>query len=251
MYFKDFPQFLYDYKITTRSNNGVTATATCNLNGDIVNNVQIINGGSGYSSASITFSAPQITPGVTATARAVITDGVITAIVIINSGQGYTSPPEVSITPPGVIKTQTKYFLVSDITRNIRFRRDILANITVYDEYDIVEGDTPEIVAEKVYGNPEYHWVIMLANDIYDYTSDWPLEYNRLLEYIDYKYGDDADSVHHYVDASGYTVDSDYPGATSISNRQYEETANENKRRIKLISPLVINTVLNDFKDLI
>jgi hypothetical protein len=54
----------------------------------------------------------------------------------------------------------TKTSVVKDITRNIRFRKEILANITLYDEYDIVDGETPEIIAEKIYGNPEYHWII-------------------------------------------------------------------------------------------
>jgi hypothetical protein len=91
----------------------------------------------------------------------------------------------------------------------------------------------------------------MLTNDIYDYKSEWPLEYNRLQEYIEYKYGEDADADHHYIDSKGNTVDSDTAGATSVSNRQYEEMLNESKRRIKLISPNIINTILKDFKDLI
>jgi hypothetical protein len=69
---------------------------------------------------------------------------------------------------------KTKTSVVKDITRNIRFRRDVLANLTLYDEYDVVDGETPEIIAEKIYGNPEYHWIIMLANQKYDYLSDFP-----------------------------------------------------------------------------
>ena len=44
----------------------------------------------------------------------------------------------------------TKVSVVQDITRNIRFRRDVLANVSLYDEYDIIDGETPEIIAEKV-----------------------------------------------------------------------------------------------------
>ena len=52
---------------------------------------------------------------------------------------------------------ETKTSIVKDITRNIRFRKEVLENITLYDYVDVVDGDTPEIVAEKIYGNPEYH----------------------------------------------------------------------------------------------
>ena len=70
-------------------------------------------------------------------------------------------------------KTKTK--VVVDITRNIRFKQEILSNIALYDEYDIVDGETPEIISEKFYGTPEYHWVIMMANEKYDYRNDFPI----------------------------------------------------------------------------
>jgi hypothetical protein len=78
----------------------------------------------------------------------------------------------------------TKTAVVKDITRNIRFRKDILRNITMFDEYDIVDGETPEIIAEKFYGTPEYHWVVMLANDKYDYVSDFPMQETYLQNHI-------------------------------------------------------------------
>ena len=45
----------------------------------------------------------------------------------------------------------TKTTVVTDITRNVRFRKHILSNVTLYDEYDMLDGETPEIIAEKFY----------------------------------------------------------------------------------------------------
>jgi hypothetical protein len=141
-------------------------------------------------------------------------------------------------------------FLMTDITRNIRFRTEVLSNITVYDYYDIIDGETPEIISDKIYGTPEYHWVIMLANDLYDYRADFPLSYDALEQYITDKYGSNADSIHHWQDPTGqFVVDQTYSGATSVSNRQYEETLNETKRRIKIISPSLIQQVLMNYQD--
>ena len=67
----------------------------------------------------------------------------------------------------------TDYKVVTDITRNVRVRKQILENIALYDFYDIAEGETPEIVSEKIYGTPYYHWVIMLVNQRYDYVNDF------------------------------------------------------------------------------
>lgn len=249
MYFKDFPTILYDFDINAKKSEGTQATGIANLTGGGVGSVTITNPGSGYTSASVTFSEPE-NVGVTASAKAVVTNGVITNIIMLTNGTGYTLTPTVVITPPyGIVKKETKAFAMTDITRNIRFRRDILSQITVYDEYDIIDGETPEIIAEKVYGNAQYHWIVMLTNDIYDYKKDFPLTQLALDKFVSDKYGEDADAVRHYVNADGHIVNQDYVGATQVTNRQYEEAINESKRRIKLVSKDLIATILKNFKD--
>ena len=143
----------------------------------------------------------------------------------------------------------TKVIAVTDITENVRFRKEILSNIALYDEYDIIDGETPEIIAEKFYGSAQYHWIVMLANDIYDYRADFPLTQLQLERYVSDKYGDAADDIHHYENADGFIVNSTADDAVSVSNRQYEEVVNESKRRIKIISKDLISLVLKNFKD--
>jgi hypothetical protein len=92
----------------------------------------------------------------------------------------------------------TDYRVVTDITRNVRVRKQILENITLYDYYDIAEGETPEIISEKIYGTPYYHWVIMLVNQRYDYVNDFPLSQLELDSYINNKYGNKKYHVHDY-----------------------------------------------------
>ena len=249
MYFKDFPKVLYDFEINSKKSEGTQAAAIANLAAGGVGSVTITNPGSGYTSASVTFSEPD-NAGVTASAKVVISNGIITNIIMLSTGTGYTQTPTVVITAPyGIIKKENKAFAMTDITRNIRFRRDILANISVYDQYDIVDGETPEIIAEKVYGNAQYHWIVMLANDIYDYRADFPLTQIALEKFISDKYGVEADSTKHYVNAEGFVVNEDASGATPVSNRQYEEAINESKRRIKLISKDLVSVVLRNFKE--
>jgi hypothetical protein len=91
------------------------------------------------------------------------------------------------------------YRVITDVTRNVRLRKQILENIALYDTYDIVDGDTPEIISEKIYGTPLYHWVIMLVNQRYDYINDFPLTQRELDEFIERKYGENkAQQIHHY-----------------------------------------------------
>lgn len=139
---------------------------------------------------------------------------------------------------------------VTDITRNIRFRRDVLSNITIYDEYDIRDGEPPHVVAERIYDNPYYHWIVMLMNDRYDYKTDWPLSQNDLDKFITSKYGDQKYAIHHYQ-LNGFVVDSTTVGASSVSNYDYEVNLNESKRRIKIVPKALIGKILDDYKKLI
>lgn len=150
------------------------------------------------------------------------------------------------------INGERKVLIVSDITRNVRFRKEILSNVTLYDEYDIKEGETPEIIAEKLYGNSQYHWIVMLVNGRYDYIKDFPLTYTALTQYITDKYGVGNESdTHHYENSMGYTVNSDDPDAQPVSNTAYEELLNESKRRIKVISSELLQKIVQQFSDIL
>jgi hypothetical protein len=135
---------------------------------------------------------------------------------------------------------------VADITFNVRFRKEILENVALYDEYDIKDGETPEIIAARVYGNPQYHWVIMLANQRYNYAEDFPKSQRVLEDYVKAKYQEPY-GVHHYENEQGYTVMESTPGAYPVSNYEYEDRLNESKRRIKLISPQTLTSILAEY----
>ena len=68
---------------------------------------------------------------------------------------------------------------VSTLYTNIMARasiiNDILDNPMLFYKYDIQDGDTPEIVADKYYGNSYRFWLIMFSNRMLDPQWDWPL----------------------------------------------------------------------------
>lgn len=78
--------------------------------------------------------------------------------------------------------------VVTNITSNFTFIDDIFNNSSVYYLYDIQEGDTPEIISYKVYGDSGFHWIIMRGNGIIDYKRDWPLDYKSLIDNIEENY---------------------------------------------------------------
>ena len=78
--------------------------------------------------------------------------------------------------------------IITNITSRFILAKSIKDNAFVYDNYIIKEGETPEIIAAKLYNSPERHWMVLLANDIVDIESQWPLSEYTLSRYIDKKY---------------------------------------------------------------
>lgn len=146
--------------------------------------------------------------------------------------------------------------VMKDIVLNIRFLREVISNIALYDTYDIQDGDTPEIIAEKLYGDPGLHWILMIFNDKIDFYNDFPLSETALASYIEKKYGvGNAYDQHelfgtlHFEDKYGNVVD----GPTSetvrpVTNYDYETKLNESKRRIKVVHRNLIPTILDELE---
>lgn len=137
--------------------------------------------------------------------------------------------------------------ILTDITANVRIRKEALSNITLWESYDIREGETPEIIAEKFYNDANLHWVIMLVNERYNVYNDFPLSWSELNALINKKYAN-PNAIKEYR-KDGYVVDSNVIGATSITNRDYEIEKNEAKRRIKIIAPSLISLLVQELND--
>ena len=91
--------------------------------------------------------------------------------------------------------------IVTDITGRAVISDEVKTNLGLYDEYDIKDGETPELVADKFYNNPELHWIVLQYNDIIDPRFDWPLNTNNLTRYVAGKYSN-PNGVHHYEDVN-------------------------------------------------
>ncbi len=91
--------------------------------------------------------------------------------------------------------------VVTDITNRITLADEVKTNLGLFDEYDIKDGETPELIADKFYGNPELHWLILHYNDIIDPRFDLPLSTNDLNNYVSGKYAS-VNGIHHYEDAN-------------------------------------------------
>ena len=154
---------------------------------------------------------------------------------------------------------------VTDIFRRVKARSKIADNVTLFDNYDVAEGEKPEDVAYKVYGEADYFWVVTLVNNIVNRYYDWPLDEYVFQQYVADKYSN-PDGIHHYeiTQSSGrqtgegpadYThkleVNSDTAGAQSVSNIEYERREQDKKRQIKILLPAYLGAFEDEFVKLI
>jgi hypothetical protein len=77
---------------------------------------------------------------------------------------------------------------VTNIIARFGFESSLKENSSAFYRYDIKDGDTPESIATKYYGDPEKHWIVLLFNDIIDPQYDWPLTYPNFIKYVSEKY---------------------------------------------------------------
>jgi hypothetical protein len=155
---------------------------------------------------------------------------------------------------------------VKNLLRRVAIRAKVKTNALLYDTYDVKEGESPESIADKLYDDPELHWVVLLVNDVTDRYHQWPLNYSQFNQYIADKY-DNIDGVHHYelAQSSGntdtkievynnsalYSGDQDfYSSATTVTNREYEETQQDQKRQIRLLDPRYIQQFVEEYETL-
>ena len=149
--------------------------------------------------------------------------------------------------------------LVTNLLRRVAIRTKVRTNTLFYDTHDVKEGETPEIIADIIYGDSELHWVILLVNNITDRYHQWPQNQNQFLAHINDKYSN-VDATHHYEisQVSGDTKikidigtdNTDYPTASIVTNYEYEESLQDKKRKIRLLDPAYLGAFVAEYERL-
>ena len=152
-----------------------------------------------------------------------------------------------------------QFQICKNILRRVAVREKVRTNTLLYDTYDVKEGESPESLADRLYGNTELHWVVLMVNNITDRYHDWPLSTPQFLDMIDEKY-DNVDAIHHYeiTQSSGSdkvkidigTDNTDYPSATPITNYEFELERQNTISRIRLLDPAYISRFVDEFESL-
>jgi hypothetical protein len=173
------------------------------------------------------------------------------------------------------------YIRVKNLFKKGKIREDIFQNLSFFEKYKIIGNDRPDNVAFEIYEDSKLDWVVLLSNNILNIQTEWPLPQTDFDRFVLDKY-DDYDTlyngIHHYeteevknsrgvtIVPAGLQVDSSYSvsyydffieqqiatGNISIpiTNYEYEEKVENDKRNIFLLKKDYVGIVLNDMEEI-
>ena len=170
------------------------------------------------------------------------------------------------------------YLRVKNLFKRTKISQTVFDDLTYFTKYQIIADERPDNVAYKVYGDSNLDWMVMLANNVTNLQNEWPLEEQSFYRFLINKYGSEAgiESVHHYesqkvIDSKdkvivpkGLEVPSNYSVTfldsgtkteqirtnitDAITNRQFEERVQDEKRNIFLIKPRFIGLIIEEME---
>lgn len=163
--------------------------------------------------------------------------------------------------------SSSSYVQAKNIFRRMKIRDDLQNVFTLFNKYEIEEGERPDTIAEDLYGKSDLDWVVLISANIINVRDQWPLSSKDLYEYTVSKYGlENIYKVHHYetkevkdsdgnlILSKGLVVDEDFSigGISNITNRisnyDYEIKENQKKETIYLLKPSYLQQFLNDMR---
>lgn len=172
------------------------------------------------------------------------------------------------------IKKNGKIENVTNIMLRFKIVDELKKQQSNYFDITVDDGDRPDVVATKVYENPELDWLILMINDIIDPIYDWPMGGRILEDFIRSKYGSipaAQATVHEYrkilneksvlfdgtvVPRRTLVVDETTYNSLGVNEResidkyQYEIELNDQKRQIKIVDPQQVSRLLNRIEDI-
>jgi hypothetical protein len=169
------------------------------------------------------------------------------------------------------------YINVKNLFKRITLRQDIYQDLSFFTKYKIIGDDRPDNVAFEIYGRSDLDWVILTSNNIINIQSEWPMPQFDFDAYLIEKYGtyENLNSTHHYettelknsddviIVQKGLRVESDYSityfdesgmvtgnPVKEVTNYQYEDQLNDDKRNIFVLKTLYLNVIIDDLDEL-
>ena len=169
--------------------------------------------------------------------------------------------------------SESDFVTAKNFFRRYKLNDDVFSYATFFRKYAIVDGERPDSLAKRAYGDPFYDWVILLTNNMVNAQYDWPMSNHEVSKVLESEYDDAYTEIAYYETIkigqydAGLRVDEAFfnaqhkinnDGTISIVNGSaicgpvtvaedfYRE--NEKKREIYLLKPAYFQSFVDDFR---
>jgi hypothetical protein len=79
--------------------------------------------------------------------------------------------------------------VLKNLTAKAKVSNDLINNAGYYQTVAVIDGERPDHLSQRLYGNDQYHWTFLLLNPhLKNIWDDWPMKYAQLVEYCTNKY---------------------------------------------------------------
>ena len=78
---------------------------------------------------------------------------------------------------------------LKNLTAKAKIDDSLVDNAAYYQTVEVIDGERPDQLSQRLYGNDIYHWTFLLLNPhLKNLWDDWPMKYSQLEEYCIQKY---------------------------------------------------------------
>ena len=178
-------------------------------------------------------------------------------------------------------KSDGDYSITKNFFKRAKLREDIFQDLAFFTKYSVLGDDRPDNVADLIYGDASLDWVVLIANNIVNVQSEWPMSQGDFNTYVTEKYADEEtlySGIHHYeanevktsdgsiIIASGTRVSVGQSVsyfddlseqqivrtdiASPITNYMHEDKLNNDKRNIFVLKPIYLNILFDDLEEI-
>ena len=169
--------------------------------------------------------------------------------------------------------SESDFVTAKNFFRRYKINDDLFSYAVIFNKYTIPDGERPDTLADKAYGDPFFDWVILLTNNLVNAQYDWPMTNFALFKTLESEYDNPYETIRHYETfeigpyPEGLRVDEEFynkthklningvivtkPGnqiARPVTIAEYFTDENEKKREIYLLKPAYFRQFVDDFR---
>jgi len=170
--------------------------------------------------------------------------------------------------------SESDFVVAKNFFRRYKINEDVFQYAVFFKKYTIIDGERPETLAEKAYGDQFLDWVILLTNNMVNAQYDWPRSNYEMYRIVEEEFDDPYSEINHYeiretigqyqaglhVDETFYngthkvnvngtvTTKNGNEIASPVTVAEYYQAENEKKREIYLLKPRYLDSFVADFK---